>query len=405
MFLVLRKDPHWPETLCSTDVCGGALTLLGKDGCQVQVPAALLVAVSPMVNSMMADLLPPAHSPQVISIPAVTGPVLLLVAQLLSEGAAVLHANNGEVQEVFKMMGIKAFFSYCVAADREVKNENSAEDCSQSENNLSDRNKSSSNDFLLPSKENKPEENKSRIECDENILKKYIRNHPVKKSFKCDQCAYGAESSVHLNRHMLIHGERSYSCDECDHRCISSKRLKQHMLVHSTEKPFACDKCAYRAVRKANLKTHMLIHSSEKPFACDQCSYQTAIKGNLKQHMEIHTEEKQIACGQCSYRCGSRKLLKEHMLVHSTEKLFACEECAYRAVRRKDLNKHMLIHSSEKPFACDKCAYKAVIRGNLKRHMLTHIGEKLFVCDQCDFKVTNLRSLKLHKAKTHDFIN
>merc|ERR1719318_2091111 len=255
-----------------------------------------------MVNSMMADLLPPAHSPQVISIPAVTGPVLLLVAQLLSEGATVLHANNGEVQEVFKMMGIKAFFSYCVAADREVKNENSAEDCSQSENNLLDRNKSSSNDFLLPSKENKPEENKSRIECDENILKKYIRNHPVKKSFKCDQCAYGAESSVHLNRHMLIHGERSYSCDECDHRCISSKRLKQHMLIHS----------------------------SEKPFACDQCSYKTAIKGNLKQHMEIHTEEKQIACGQCSYRCGSRKFLKEHMLVHSTEKLFACEECAYR---------------------------------------------------------------------------
>merc|ERR1719318_1932413 len=245
-----------------------------------------------MVNSMMADLLPPAHSPQVISIPAVTGPVLLLVAQLLSEGAAVLHANNGEVQEVFKMIGIKAFFSYCVAADREVKNENSAEDCSQSENNLSDRNKSSSNDFLLPSKENKPEENKSRIECDENILKKYIRNHPVKKSFKCDQCAYGAESSVHLNR---------------------------HMLVHSTEKPFACDKCAYRAVRKANLKTHM----------------------------EIHTEEKQIACGQCSYRCGSRKLLKEHMLIHSSEKPFACDQCAYKAVIRGNLKRHMLIHSSE----------------------------------------------------------
>merc|ERR1719470_115965 len=265
-----------------------------------------------MVNSMMADLLPPAHSPQVISIPAVTGPVLLLVAQLLSEGATVLHANNGEVQEVFKMMGIKAFFSYCVAADREVKDENSAEDCSQSENNLLDRNKSSSNDFLLPSKENKPEENKSRIECDENILKKYIRNHPVKKSFKCDQCAYGAESSVHLNRHMLIHEERSYSCDECDHRCISSKRLKQHMLVHSTEKLFACEECAYRAVRRKDLNKHMLIHSSEKPFACDQCAYKAVIRGNLKRHMLTHTGEKLFVCDQCDFKVTNLRSLKFH---------------------------------------------------------------------------------------------
>ena len=136
MSLVLRKDPAWLETLCSTDVSGGALlTLLGKDGCQVPVPAALLVAVSPLVKSIMSDLLPPAYSPHVISIPAATGAVLLMVAELLSKGTAVVHANKVEVQEVFKIMRIEAFLSYCVA-DMEVKDEDlteMTEDCSQSE--------------------------------------------------------------------------------------------------------------------------------------------------------------------------------------------------------------------------------------------------------------------------------
>merc|ERR1719318_2461726 len=79
----------------------------------------------------MADLLPPVHSPHVISIPAVTGAVLLLVAELLLKGTAVVNAN-GEVQEVFKMMGIEAFLSYCVP-NMEVKDEDLTEDCSQSE--------------------------------------------------------------------------------------------------------------------------------------------------------------------------------------------------------------------------------------------------------------------------------
>ena len=65
----------------------------------IQVPASLLVAVSPLVKSMMAELLPPAYSPHVISIPAVTADVLLMVAELLTKGAAVVHAaSNEEVQ-------------------------------------------------------------------------------------------------------------------------------------------------------------------------------------------------------------------------------------------------------------------------------------------------------------------
>ena len=69
---------------------------------------------------MMAEILPPTFSPQIISIPAATGDVLLLVAELLSKGEAVVNENkSGEVQDVLKMMRIEAFLSY-VFVDREA---------------------------------------------------------------------------------------------------------------------------------------------------------------------------------------------------------------------------------------------------------------------------------------------
>ena len=105
--IVLSRDPDWLgqlETISS-------LTLLSEDGCQVPVSFELLVAVSPLVSSMMADLLPPAYSPHVISIPAVIGDVLFLVSEILSKGsAAVVNEGSMEkVQDVFKMMRIEAF--------------------------------------------------------------------------------------------------------------------------------------------------------------------------------------------------------------------------------------------------------------------------------------------------------
>jgi len=401
MYLVLRKDPDWPKTLFSTDISAGALTLLGEDGSQVQVPAGLLVAVSPLVKNMMADLLPPAYSPHVISLPAVTGAVLLVVAELLSKGATVVHANNGEVQDVFKMMGIEASFSYCVV-DTEVKDEGFAEDCSESyvkiedsdenkkseyyedfeslsaikvknkrnESNLSKRNDSHFED-PLPSNENKPEDDKKVQECDKNVNKNNVRQHGV-KPFKCDHCAYKAISSAYLKRHMLNHGVSRFACDECAYRCVTRSRLRQHMLVHSREKTFACDLCDYRTVTRGRLNEHMVTHTGEKPFACDQCEYRAVRRARLNEHMVTHTGEKAFACDQCDFRAVSRGRLNEHMVIHTEEKAFACDQCDYRAVSRRRLNEHLVIHKVDKPFACDQCDYRTVRRASLKKHMLKH---------------------------------
>ena len=68
----------------------GPLALLSEDGCHVPVPAVLLLALSPLVRSLMADLLPPAHNHHVLSIP---------------------EDMKRKVVKVFHMMMIESFIS------------------------------------------------------------------------------------------------------------------------------------------------------------------------------------------------------------------------------------------------------------------------------------------------------
>ena len=145
---------------------------------------------------------------------------MLLVAELLSKGEAVVNENkSGEVQDVLKMMRIEAFLSYAFV-DREVKDEELTEgetkDCSKLEmyvkrenmeseyyeevkvegqkfkSSLLERNNSSS-EVMQPFNKNKPETIEVVEECVKNVTEKQVRREAVKKTLKCDQCAF-----VHL---------------------------------------------------------------------------------------------------------------------------------------------------------------------------------------------------------------
>ena len=70
----------WPGSLSTPD-CSSIL-LLGGDRQQVAVPAAVLLAVSPLLRSILTDLLPPAFSPCILSISA-TGDILQVVKDIL----------------------------------------------------------------------------------------------------------------------------------------------------------------------------------------------------------------------------------------------------------------------------------------------------------------------------------
>ena len=167
-----------------------------------------------------------------------------------------------EVQELFKMMRVEAFLSYCVA-DRDIKDEDitdGTDDSFQSEiyvkiekdenmeneyyedfDNLAfnkvkgERNQFSSK-VLRPFNENKPEEIKIDKGCDENVREKQVRQEAVKKTFKCDQCAYRATRSAHLNRHLLIHTRRKpFVCDQCDYRGTRLSFLVSHKANKRSE--------------------------------------------------------------------------------------------------------------------------------------------------------------------------
>ena len=81
MSLALKQDPDWLEFLTQAEA---SALLIGEDGCQVPVPALLLLAVSPLVRRLCTDHgIPPALSPVALSVPTVAGEVLEDVRKLM----------------------------------------------------------------------------------------------------------------------------------------------------------------------------------------------------------------------------------------------------------------------------------------------------------------------------------
>ena len=114
MNLILKRDPVWLGCLPSPNA-SPTLLLLGGDSQQVAVPAPLLLAVSPLVRSILAHLLPPAYSPCILSIPTVTEEVLHVMVDILATGAAGgEHMDKIEdVGTVFEMLGVDISLVSC----------------------------------------------------------------------------------------------------------------------------------------------------------------------------------------------------------------------------------------------------------------------------------------------------
>jgi len=138
MNVIFKRDPVWLESLPNPHASPTLLLLLGGDGQQVAVPAPVLLAASPLVRSILTDLLPPAYGPCFLSLPAVTGEVLCVVVDILTTGEVVVgecEDNIEEVKEVFGMLGVDALLVSChvesvpvgQVLDRELKVENSEE--------------------------------------------------------------------------------------------------------------------------------------------------------------------------------------------------------------------------------------------------------------------------------------
>jgi len=109
MNLILKHDPLWFGSLSTPDG-SSTIVLLSGNGQLVTVPAVLLLAASPLVRSILADLLPPNYSFCFLSLPAATGDTLELVKDILTTGTVACDIGDeiDEVRQVFWMLGVEA---------------------------------------------------------------------------------------------------------------------------------------------------------------------------------------------------------------------------------------------------------------------------------------------------------
>ena len=115
---ILKRDPVWLESLPPVE-SRTTIILLSGDGEEVAVPVPLLPAVSPLVQSILADTPLLAFSPCFISLPSTVGAVLLAVRDILTTGTAA--AGNWEeleqVKQVLRMLGVGAKLFSCQLAE------------------------------------------------------------------------------------------------------------------------------------------------------------------------------------------------------------------------------------------------------------------------------------------------
>jgi len=131
---IIKRDVVWIESLPTSDT-SAKIGLHGKDGCQVVLPAVVLLATSPLVRSILTDHHFPVHSPLCLSLPAATEDVLHAVSDILATGTAadVNLERVNKVKEVFNMLRIEVSVDQCqlVSGNEEIEVSESETDCQE----------------------------------------------------------------------------------------------------------------------------------------------------------------------------------------------------------------------------------------------------------------------------------
>ena len=106
MCLKLKRESVWLDFLLLSDDTNEALAIIiGDDGCQVPVPAVVLLAASPLVRSISA----PSCCPVAISVPTVSEDVLRAVVDIMKVGQVEMkYELIDDVADVLKLLEVGA---------------------------------------------------------------------------------------------------------------------------------------------------------------------------------------------------------------------------------------------------------------------------------------------------------
>ena len=336
MAVILSMDPTIAVPLLSTH---GTATLLSRNGREVKVPLAPLLAGCTLVRSMVADsqLHPGIHGPLILSF-TVNADILKSVGGILSVGESnVREENFEEVVQVLNSLGVVASLSqikinnieheYAATSEENDNLEIEFEPISGEETHLSEG-----------------DINEDKV----SSLKKCYVN--LGEKFLCSVSSYnankkGKEKTVNKRIHT---DERPFTCEVCNLSFANSSNLRTHSRTHTGVKPYTCRICNSSFSQSCNLQSHVLIHTGEKPFKCKSCSYSSSRPSDLRKHNRIHTGEKPYTCKICSFSCSQPSGLTYHNRIHTREKPYTCKICGSSFSRPSSLRTHGKIHISEK---------------------------------------------------------
>jgi len=353
MNVALKRDPVWLGSLPSPPA-SPTLLLLGGDGQQVGVPAPLLLAVSPLLRSILIDLIPPAYGPCFLSLPDVSSKVLHVVVDILDTGEVVGELENEieEVRQVFRILGIEAsLVSYHTDSikvdqvlDRGIKEENVSEENTfeVKEEKIEDAERE---DFPM----------KSKIVSHSELVSVRQKARPFYGGSIAD--AGSGKEKVDIYKKF---SNRYFTGDEFS--SSESESEKEELTSNETI--------------GENQKGSSV--PNQVKFPCHLCSLKFKFKYSLKRHIKAIHEQFRIPCHLCPSKFTTRQSFVMHIkYVHEQIKLH-CDLCPLKFTTKQSLVRHIKNVHEHIKFPCDLCPLKFTTKQSLLRHIKSAHDLRIF---------------------------
>ena len=390
MNLILRHDPVWLESLPTPDgSTTPTLLLIGGDSRQVEVPAALLLAVSPLVRSILTDLLPPAYCLCFLSLPA-TGEVLQVVRDLLTSGTVAGDHVDAieEVRQVLGMLGIEALLvSYQLESiqvgqvfDRNIKEELSSE----------------GSDISLEETKVKVEDAIVKIENqdDTNVEVEEESNtfgqRPHEKNFT-------PKSSLKLKS--PYNSFSTFSCNLCKEKFAIRSLLKRHIeSVHKTG--ISCSFCPQKFTLKQTLRRHIKSEHDKSEFTCYLCSKKFRLKHGLVSHIQYVHDQIKVECHLCPQKFTTKQSLVRHIKSVHDQITIQCNLCPQKFTQKESLKMHIKAVHEQIKIQCDLCPKQFSNKSKLVMHIKSFHYQIKIQCNICQKKL-KISSITQHVKSVH----
>jgi len=355
--------------------------LISGDGFSVSFPTPLLLAHSPLIQSLLAQQ---HHCGSVsISLPSAAGGILILLAEILRSGETC--ALSGDRNSCQKLTSVQALLDMLQCSVRLSKN--SMEGVKGTEGNPhilpSVQEKNHYQDQVLSSltsaptiftasttnsssKQTKSYESPSPSKSDgssiilspgETSIKLEEDATPDSRVLYMDVCLedilLSPKPSSSQENHSSQTGNKKdeileLSCPFCQRAVKSQKSLKQHMMLRHPEPLHECLKCDASFLSKNGLDKHM--KSVHFKFHCKSCHLIFKTKSRLCSHVEKAHRDRLSPKREIGIGIGSssspRVELKKQLEWEHNDMRFSCDDCSKIFLSEQSFMKH-----------CDVCQH------------------------------------------------